>query len=246
VQMRGLINGEWDIAGTAFDNVLAWSGREGPEVVMVAQASSSQAVMLPLYVRPEIKDWSDLRGKAMAVDAVDTAYALVLRRILLAHGLDYDKGDYQLVPAGATQARLESMKKGETHAAILNPPVSAGGDAAGFIRMADHREVLPNYPGSTLAVARPWADAHRQQLVAFLRAHNAALRWGRDPGNKAEAEALLGDVGRGLDRLPADLRPDLNGLEQVLDLRVRFGMTPPLGAEVRRFVDTTYLEEAGG
>src|SRR5947209_2058043 len=84
-QMRGLSKGDWQIVSTAFDNVLGWSGREGAEIVAIAQVS--QGIALPVYVRPEIKSWDDLRGKKLAVDAVDTAYALVLRRIILAHGL---------------------------------------------------------------------------------------------------------------------------------------------------------------
>ena len=86
----------WQIVSTAFDNVLGWSGRDGAEIIAVAQVA--QGITLPVYVRPEIKTWEDLRGKPLAVDAVDTAYALVLRRVLLAHGLDMERGDYTLVP----------------------------------------------------------------------------------------------------------------------------------------------------
>jgi ABC-type nitrate/sulfonate/bicarbonate transport system substrate-binding protein len=70
-QMRGLGNGAWQIISTAFDNVLGWSGREGAEIVAVAQAS--HGITLPVYVRSEINSWEDLRGKPLAVDAVDTA-----------------------------------------------------------------------------------------------------------------------------------------------------------------------------
>lgn len=105
-QMRGMSKGSLHIASSAFDNVLAWSGKEGAEIVAVAQTTDK--IVLPVFVRPEIKAWSDLKGKKLAVDAVDTAYALVLRRILLANGLDLKRGDYELVPAGATgpQARV--------------------------------------------------------------------------------------------------------------------------------------------
>ena len=91
-QMRGLSLGSWQIVSTAFDNVLGWSGREGAEIVAIAQVA--QGITLPVYVRPEIKSWEQLRGKPLAVDAVDTAYALVLRRILLAHGLEMERGHY--------------------------------------------------------------------------------------------------------------------------------------------------------
>ncbi len=88
-QMRGISNGTYEIASTGFDNVLAWSGREGAEIVAIAQISDR--TVLPVFVRPEIKSWSDLKGKKLAADAVDTAFALVLRRILLANGLDLNR-----------------------------------------------------------------------------------------------------------------------------------------------------------
>ncbi len=90
-QIRGLGSGAFEIAQTAFDNVLYWSGREGAEIVTVAQ--QSDWIRLPVIVRQEIKDWNDLRGKKLAVDAADTAFALTLRRILLARGLDLKRGD---------------------------------------------------------------------------------------------------------------------------------------------------------
>src|SRR6185503_18457131 len=117
-QMRGLGASSWQIVSTAFDNVLGWSGREGTAIVAVAQVA--QGNVLPVYVRPEIKTWEDLRGKAMAVDAVDTAYALVLRRVLLAHGLEMDRGDYALIAKGTTGYRLDSMIAKETWAGVLN------------------------------------------------------------------------------------------------------------------------------
>ena len=40
VQMRGLGQGEYDVASTAFDNVLAWSGREGAEIIAVSETEA--------------------------------------------------------------------------------------------------------------------------------------------------------------------------------------------------------------
>jgi ABC-type nitrate/sulfonate/bicarbonate transport system substrate-binding protein len=60
-QMRGVSQGKFEIVSTAFDNVLAWSGREGAEIIAVAQISDK--TVLPVFVRPEIKTWSDLKGK---------------------------------------------------------------------------------------------------------------------------------------------------------------------------------------
>ena len=139
-QMRGLSQGKYDMVSTAFDNVLAWSGREGAEIVTIAQISDK--TVLPVFVRPEIKTWSDLKGKKLAADAVDTAFALVLRRVLLANGLDMAKGDYELVALGTTGARLESMIKGETFAGVLNPPFDSKALDAGMRRIGDSQRCL--------------------------------------------------------------------------------------------------------
>ncbi len=249
-QMRGLGKGSWQIVSTAFDNVLGWSGREGAEIVAVAQVS--QGIILPVYVRPEIKTWDDLRGKPLAVDAVDTAYALVLRRVLLTHGLEMDRGDYRLVPLGTTGFRLDSMTRGETFAGVLNPPWDAKAQAAGMVRFADHREVLPDYPGGVLAVARPWAGAHRDVLTKFLRVWNQALSWACDDGNRDEAikliavEEKLDDKGaaRKLAQLPASGELNMAGLQSVLDLRVQFGLTPPMGKDLAKYYDEMFYRNA--
>ena len=250
-QMRGLIQGRWQIASTAFDNVLAWSEREGPEVVAIAKAS--EGVNLPMHVRPEIQTWDDLRGKALAVDAVDTAYGLVLRRILQEHGLELDR-DYTFVPAGATGYRFESMEKGETYAGILNPPWNARAEEAGMRLFARHDEVVPDYPGGTYAVSRPWGEENRATVTAFLRALAAAMRWASDPGRRKAAAELVAstmqtDPGRAevaLSRLPASLDLDANALAVPLGIRLRFGLTPPHGPDVEGFLDRSYLEAALG
>ena len=179
-QMRGVSQEKFQIVSTAFDNVLAWSGREGAEIIAVAQISDK--TVLPVFVRPEIKTWSDLKGKKLAADAVDTAFALVLRRVLLANGLDMTKGDYELVALGATGARLESMLKGETFAGVLTSPFDVKAVAAGMRRIGDSKEVLPDYPNTIFAVNREWAQKNRETLVAYLRGWLKGMSWVKGSG----------------------------------------------------------------
>ena len=248
-QMRGLSLGSWQIVSTAFDNVLGWSGREGAEIVAISQVA--HGITLPVYVRPEIQSWEDLRGKPLAVDAVDTAYALVLRRILLAHGLEMERGDYTLSPKGATGHRLESMNQRETFAGVLNPPWDAKANAAGMKRFADQREILPDYPGGVFAVNRKWADENRAILIKYLATWDQGLHWARDVRNHGEAIKLISkaekvDEKSAADRLrqlPSNGRLNLAGLQTVLDLRVQFGLTPPMGKDLAKYYDESFYNQ---
>jgi ABC-type nitrate/sulfonate/bicarbonate transport system substrate-binding protein len=227
-QMQSLARGDFDIASTAFDNVLAWSGREGAEIVGVLQRGGQ--VNLPFYVRPEIQDWPDLRGRPLAVDAVDTAYALVLRRILLDHGLDFDRGDYELIPIGGQRAG--SLASGETFAAMLSTEQEAA--AAGLRRVTDHREVLPEYPDGVYAVNRTWGERNRDTVARFIRAWRAGARWATE-NPQAAVELIMAT--QGLNR---------TGLQGVLDLRTQFGFTLPMGTNLSRFLDDSYYQAAVG
>jgi ABC-type nitrate/sulfonate/bicarbonate transport system substrate-binding protein len=247
-QMRGLSKGEFQLVSTAFDNVLGWSGREGAEIVAVSQEIDT--AVYPVFVRPEIKQWSDLRGKKLAVDAVDTAFALVLRRVLLAQGLDYAKHDYELVAVGATPLRLESMKKGETFAGVLTPPVDSQAGAAGMVKLGDSSQVLPDFPNTLFAVNRAWAQKNRAEVVSFLKAWLASMR--AVHANREEAIGLVAAEQKVNPRIAASLVDELTtsgalnpkGLEMVLGLRTGFGMTPPMGADISKYYDPSYYQAA--
>lgn len=247
-QMRGLSKGDFQVVSTAFDNVLGWSGREGAELVAVAAIGDSQ--VFSVFVRPEIKSWNDLRGRKLAVDAADTAYALVLRRVLLEQGLDLAKKDYEVLASGNGARRLESLLKGETFAAVLTPPEDQRGLEQGLVRMGDSAKVLPDFPNILFAVNRSWAEKERAQLIGFLRAWLAAGRWMRE--NEGEAarlveselkvnpKAALGFM-RDLSRTGA-LNPP--GLERALQLRTGFGLTPPMGPDIAKYFDLQYYQAA--
>jgi ABC-type nitrate/sulfonate/bicarbonate transport system substrate-binding protein len=249
VQMQGLTSGRWEIAITSFDNLLASHVREGVRSVAFAMADR---IDLPFYVRPEIATYDDLRGRPLAVDAVDTAFALVLRRLLLAHGLDLNRGDYTLVGAGAPQQRLDSITRGETVGGILNPPWNILAEQAGLRQLGHHSEVLPDYPGSVLAATADWlADPeHRAAVVRFLRAWQRGAEWA--VSHREATRELLARVRNVppaaadnlLDATRTDLSLDPAGLTSVRDLRVELGLVPPPGPRVEDYYDLTLYAEA--
>jgi ABC-type nitrate/sulfonate/bicarbonate transport system substrate-binding protein len=249
-QMRGLGDGTYDVALTALDNVLAWSGRDGgAEFVSLAQREDG--VTLPLFVRPEIKTLAELKGRKLAVDAVDTAYAFVLRRILIDSGLDFKRGDYQLVAAGAPAQRVESMTSGETYAGIINVPVDAQAKAKGLIPYNYATDFLKGYVGSVVAVEKKWGQSHRKEVTGFLRAWRSALAWIKTADREtarslvaAQAKVSPEIANRLLSSVPIDGVLNMSGAKIVLELRSQFAGPPPKGNDLGAYVDTSYFQAA--
>ena len=111
-QIEALIDGKFHIAGTAFDNIVAY--QEGQGAVALKRAPDLFALMgatqieLAFVVAPEIADYRHLKGKTLALDAVSTGFAFILYEMLRRGGLGPQ--DYKLVPVGATPQRWNQSR----------------------------------------------------------------------------------------------------------------------------------------
>jgi ABC-type nitrate/sulfonate/bicarbonate transport system substrate-binding protein len=90
-QMTGLSRGEFQIAMTAFDNIVAYIEGQGeapigPQPEFLAFMGSDSG-FLSLVAQREIERWRDLKGKKLSVDARTTGYAFVLFEMLRRNGL---------------------------------------------------------------------------------------------------------------------------------------------------------------
>ena len=97
-QMTSLIEGRFDIAMTAIDNVIAYLEGQG-EVAVAAQPDlfvfmGGSPAIPALVTIPEVKAYHDLKGRTLAVDAVKTGYAFILYDLLRRNGLQ--PGDYKV------------------------------------------------------------------------------------------------------------------------------------------------------
>ena len=83
-QRAGLAAGRFEIAHAAVDNALAMVEVAKADVIIVC---GGDAGLNEFMVRSEINAIADIRGKVLAVDAPNTAYALVAKKILKNNGL---------------------------------------------------------------------------------------------------------------------------------------------------------------
>lgn len=178
-QMVGLIDGKFDMAMTAIDNVIAYNAGQGAArplnkaelVVFLGCATDPR----PLIARPEITNFAGLRGTHIAVDAVSTGFSFMLRQLLEDHGLGI--ADYELVPVGNVGARWDAVRNGECAAGLLGKAHATTALENGYVLLRGTPDPWSNYQGGIFTANRSWIETHRQQVTAFIRAMLKSLNW---------------------------------------------------------------------
>jgi ABC-type nitrate/sulfonate/bicarbonate transport system substrate-binding protein len=262
-QAENLINGKFHIAGTAFDNVVAYQEGQGavkfdrqPDLFAFMGATQ---VELAFIVAPEISSYADLKGKSLALDAVATGFAFVLYE-MLAKKSGLKREDYSFAAVGATPQRWEAVRSGQHVGTITIEPFTSIAKAQGFKVLETSTNVFPVYQGGSFAASRQWAAANANALKGFIRGYLAGLKWTLDPANKEEAtQTLLRNMPEIKPPVAAAVMNSLlspksgltpagailpEGVKAVLDLRTRYGSgTAPL-TDPSKYIDLKYYEEA--
>src|SRR5690349_1839803 len=106
VLREGLAKGDHQIVQAGVDNAVAMAEVAKLDIAIFQGGDSG---LNALYTQPEITSYEDLRGKTVIVDAPDTAFALLLYKMLDVKGIK--KGTYEVKPVGGTPQRLAFMLK---------------------------------------------------------------------------------------------------------------------------------------
>jgi ABC-type nitrate/sulfonate/bicarbonate transport system substrate-binding protein len=253
-QREALANGSADIVHSAVDNAVAMIDVAKVDIVIVGGGDSGTN---EFYVHDYVKDFADIRGHAIVVDAANTAYALQAKKILLQHGLTEGK-DYTFNAVGNGGRRLKALFTDKNNAgAILNLPFSLQAAAKGMHSLGRTTDMLGPYQAGGAFVRRAWAQENADLLEQYLAAYVEALRWSLDPKNRATAVAILmqnfklpkeiaeksltlvAEPGFGFAR---DAKFDLAGFKNVLALRAEVEGGKPAGPQ--RYIDLSYYDRA--
>jgi len=185
-QRNALASGDCDIAHSASDNSLAMVDA-GVDVTLVVGLDNGFNKIVAV---PGINTIDQLRGRTLAVDALDTAFALLVYNILQRNGLTHNV-DYKVQSIGATRFRLEAVQQRRADFTILNLPFNLFAQESGLKVLIDPIEANGPYQGTGGFVRRDWAAQHRDRLVRYLAAYIEGLRWVLEPPNRADVIALL-------------------------------------------------------
>jgi ABC-type nitrate/sulfonate/bicarbonate transport system substrate-binding protein len=260
-QRKGLADGAFEIAHAAVDNAVAMVELAGKDVIIVMGGDSS---MNEFFVQPDIQSVKDLRGKVVLVDAPNTAYALLAKKILLTNGLK-EGADYTVKPVGGTPARLRGMTESkEAAAAVINLPYSLLARQRGLKSLGRTVDLLGPYQATGAFVMRAWAQANGPVLERYIAAYVESVRLALQPSNRDESAVLLAqrlqkvvqltpeEAGQAYDLLKdpkfgltPDAKFDLEGFKNVLALRAEiegsWGGKPPAPD---KYFDLSYYQRA--
>lgn len=260
-QLTNLIDGKFDIAMTAIDNLIAYREGQGEEPVL---GRDLQAVMggdtgfLRLVTVPEVSSYSQLRGKTLSVDALTTGYAFVLIEMLERAGLK--EGDYKLERAGGVLQRFQALMEKKHAGTLLLSPFEVQAEAKGYHRLDNATDVLGRYQGLVAGARKSWADAHRAEVIAYIRAFSDAVEWLYDPANKDEALTILlrnlPGLGQGgaqtaygvllgpKDGFQRKANIDMEGVKTVLALRSKYGQPRKVLSDPSPYYDPSFYDAA--
>jgi ABC-type nitrate/sulfonate/bicarbonate transport system substrate-binding protein len=263
-QAENLANGKFHIAGTAFDNVVAYV--EGQGAVEMKEAPDFFAFMgatqieLAFITQPDVKSYADVKGKVLAMDALYTGFAFVLYEMLAKAGLT--KADYKIDPVGATPVRWEAVKAGKFTGTLTIEPFTSIARGQGFTVLDKSTKYYPDYQGQAYAASRKWAAANPDALKGFIKGYLGGLAWTLDPANRQAATDLLlkkmpeiqprvaGAVMDSLLSPKSGLTPKAAllpvGIDVVLDLRSRHGTGGKKLDKPERYIDLSYYQAVAG
>ena len=186
-QRDGLAAGRFDIAIAAVDNAVAMVEVAKHDVIIVAGGDGG---MNEFLVRPEINSPADIRNRTYVVDAPNTAYALIGRKVLKNAGL-MDGRDYRLNPLGGSEARTKSFDTPDGAATMLNPPWSFIAKERGAKSLGRTIDLYGQYQASGVFVLRKWAAANPGVMERFVGAYIEGCRIAQNPANRDKTIAVL-------------------------------------------------------
>jgi len=240
-QIQGLAEGRFDIAMTAFDNVVAYQEGQGeaeipPNSDMFAFMGSDNG-FLSVIGSKDVRSLKDLRGRKLTVDALTTGYAFVLRELLSRAGVA--ESDVTFERMGGALPRFQELLKGSHSGTILVTPFDLLAMNQGYPQLARAVKELGAYQGVVAASRRSWAAENDAALTGFVRAYRAGVEFlyanhdiaeqllvanvrNMTPALAQQTLGVLLDEGTGFFR---DVRLDPEGMKTVLALRSKFSGT---------------------
>jgi NitT/TauT family transport system substrate-binding protein len=165
-------------------------GIQGIEPVFRVNAHGSDTVMVlgivtkppfSIIVRPEIKDYRELKGKPMGITRYGSSTDMLLRLTLEKWGFKPET-DVPILQMGGVPPILAGMQSGKIYGGPLSQPTLARAKQAGYRELADVADLVPEYQVAGIVTRRAFIKQNPDVVRGFVKAiAEAMVLFGRDP-----------------------------------------------------------------
>jgi NitT/TauT family transport system substrate-binding protein len=171
VALQALVGGEIDYY-TVLGPGVAAAIRGVPVKLVAAYVPVSPTALI---ARPEIKSVSELKGKAIGINAYGGALEAMGRLIVKHFGVDPDK-EVKFLATGPLDSRFGAMKQGLTFGTLGGPPIDFLGEKLGFIVLARAHELF-SFPVSGLIASERKLKERPHEIGRVIKAGIKANRY---------------------------------------------------------------------
>lgn len=258
--ITGMASGSIQFSMIGADGFVAFS--KGADILGLAAIADAPA--WTVLVDKSIKDWSDLKGKTIALSETTGITPLVWGK--LAEQVDMDMSDFKIVALGATPSRIAAVQAGQASATLASFPSAAAaladGDKFRDLGPFPSGGSAPKVIATELVGSRSWVEKHPDETAGFLRAIKRAVDYIKDPSNEDDVTErtakLIGATSESIRETlryyfyepvepnvyyPDDLRHQPDVFEATVNAYLDAGMAEK-SVEEDDYVDYSYLDAA--
>lgn len=164
VAVKALVAGEVDFS-------LAWEASVRAAIsgipIKIVAATTARPLQV-LISRPEIRSGKDLTGKILGIDSFFSTTDYLSRVAVRYLGVEPEK-DLAFVEIGDGTLRLDALRSGSIHAALVDITVAVKSAEEGFQRLVQLGDII-DLPVFGIAVTAKKLATQREQIKKFIRA----------------------------------------------------------------------------
>ena len=254
--VAALDKGEIDTGKNATPYLLQAVLKGSDAVAIVSQTTNP---VYSLIVRPEVKNFADLKGKVVGLSTPGDTITLATVRLLAIKNIK--ASDFQTKAVVGTGARFDCVKSGECAGVPMGQPEDLDAIKQGYPRLGFSYEAGADLIFNVDMTRRAWGEKNQDTLVRFVRAFSASYEFMNDPKNVGEMTNIVmeslkisNETARQLfapyrepdkNVLPKRGELSLNAFNRVLALMGEASVIPTPVPAAERFIDLRYLKAAG-
>jgi NitT/TauT family transport system substrate-binding protein len=168
--MQSLLSGTTPIGIQGIEPVFRVNAQGGDTVMILGLVTKPP---FSIIVRPEIKDYRELKGKPMGVSRYGSSTDLLLRLTLDKWGFK-PEADVPILQMGGVPPILAGMQAKKIVGGPLSLPTLARAKQEGFRELADLADLIPEYQVAGIVTRRAFIKQNPEAVRGFVKAISQA------------------------------------------------------------------------